>query len=174
VITELPDWTRYLGQGVQAAVTLPAEVQGERVPSLAPVIEQVAPAVVNIAVRGSVEVRNPFMEDPFFRRFFGTPEQGPGGPGGQGQQRRPFQSAGSGVIVDAAKGYLITNHHVIENAEEITITLIDGRELKAEVVGSDAGSDSAREQQPGREGAGLPDQCDGQAGRNQRLGAESC
>jgi serine protease Do/serine protease DegQ len=132
-----------LGQGVQAAVTLPNEVQGERVPSLAPVIEQVAPAVVNIAVRGSVEVRNPFMEDPFFRRFFGTPEQGPGGPGGQGQQRRPFQSAGSGVIVDAAKGYLITNHHVIENAEEITITLIDGRELKAEVVGSDAGSDIA-------------------------------
>ncbi len=120
-----------------AAAALPLEVSGERLPSLAPVIEEVSPAVVNIAVRGSVEVRNPFMDDPFFRRFFGMPEQG--GPG----QRRRFQSAGSGVIVDAERGYLLTNHHVIQNAEEITITLVDGRELTAEVVGSDRGSDIA-------------------------------
>lgn len=120
----------------QATAALPLEVSGERLPSLAPVIEDVSPAVVNIAVRGSVEVRNPFMEDPFFRRFFGVPEEGPG-------QRRRFQSAGSGVIVDAEQGYLLTNHHVIQNAEEITITLVDGRELKAEVVGSDRGSDIA-------------------------------
>ncbi len=125
------------GQASQAAIALPLAADGQPLPSLAPVIEEVSPAVVNIAVRGSVEVRNPFMEDPFFRRFFGTPEQGPG------QQRRRFQSAGSGVIVDAEQGYLITNHHVIENAEEITITLVDGRELTAEVIGSDRGSDVA-------------------------------
>ncbi|MCC5870104.1 MAG: DegQ family serine endoprotease [Gammaproteobacteria bacterium] len=124
------------GQAATAGLALPLTGDGQSMPSLAPVIEEVSPSVVNIAVRGSVEVRNPFMDDPFFRRFFGTPEQGPG-------QRRRFQSAGSGVIVDAEQGYLITNHHVIENAEEITITLVDGRELTAEVIGSDRGSDVA-------------------------------
>jgi Do/DeqQ family serine protease len=101
-------------------------------PTLAPVIEAVGPAVVNISVRGSVEVENPLSNDPFFRRFY--PPDG---------QRREFRSAGSGVIVDAEQGYILTNHHVVENADEITVTLSDDRSLDAEVVGSDPGSDIA-------------------------------
>ena len=100
-------------------------------PTLAPLIEEVGPAVVNISVSGSVAVRNPLAQDPFFRRFL--PPDG----------RREFESAGSGVIVDAAEGYILTNHHVVENADKITITLIDNRSLEASVVGSDAGSDIA-------------------------------
>ena len=99
-------------------------------PTLAPLIEEVGPAVVNISVRGTI--RNPLAQDPYFRRFL-PPE------GGQ----REFESAGSGVIVDAAKGYILTNHHVVENADEITVTLVDNRSLDASVVGSDAGSDIA-------------------------------
>jgi len=101
-------------------------------PTLAPLIEAVSPAVVNISVRGSREVNNPLANDPFFQRFF--PPDG---------QRREFRSAGSGVIVDAAEGYILTNHHVVEDADEITITLVDDRSLEAQVVGSDAGSDIA-------------------------------
>ncbi len=100
-------------------------------PTLAPLIEEVGPAVVNISVSGSVAVRNPLAQDPFFRRFL--PPDG----------RREFESTGSGVIVDAAEGYILTNHHVVENADKITITLIDNRSLEASVVGSDAGSDIA-------------------------------
>ncbi len=120
-----------------ASTTLPAQADGQPLPSLAPVIERVAPAVVNIGVRGTVQApRNPFFDDPFFRRFFGTP------PGGAPRERE-FRSAGSGVIVDARGGYIVTNAHVVENASEITVTLVDDRELKAEVVGTDKGSDVA-------------------------------
>jgi S1-C subfamily serine protease len=80
--------------------------------------------------------RNPLLDDPFFRRFFDVP------PESQPHERQ-FQSAGSGVIVDAKNGYIITNYHVIENASEITITLLDNREFKAKVLGSDEGSDLA-------------------------------
>jgi Do/DeqQ family serine protease len=97
-------------------------------PSLAPVIETVGPAVVNISVSGSREQQI----DPFFRQFF---------PNGGGRQQ--FRSAGSGVIVDAARGYVLTNHHVVEDADEITVTLSDDRSFDAEVVGSDPGSDIA-------------------------------
>ena len=93
---------------------------------------------MRIATKGTVSAPgNPLMEDPFFRRFFGFPDQQ--------QQRRPrqVQSAGSGVIVDAAKGYILTNHHVVENAEEIEVVLSDNRNLKATVVGSDPGTDIA-------------------------------
>jgi Do/DeqQ family serine protease len=116
---------------------LPAEVDGAPLPSLAPMVKRTAPAVVNIATRGSVEVRgsNPFMDDPFFRRFFDVPEQP--------RQRRQTQSAGSGVIVNAAEGLVITNAHVIEGAEEIRVTLQDDRSFDAEVVGADRGSDIA-------------------------------
>jgi serine protease Do/serine protease DegQ len=109
------------------------------VPSLAPMIRRVSPAVVNIAIRGTVRERaqrNPLLEDPFFRRFFDAPPDG-------GQRERPFQSAGSGVIIDAKAGHIITNAHVVENAKEITVTLQDGRDLAAEVVGADAPSDVA-------------------------------
>ena len=120
-----------------ASTVLPAQADGQPLPSLAPVIERVSPAVVNIGVRGTVQApRNPFFDDPFFRRFFGTP------PGGAPRERE-FRSAGSGVIVDARSGYIVTNAHVVENASEITVTLVDDRELKATVVGADKGSDVA-------------------------------
>ena len=96
-------------------------------------IERVSPAVVNISVSGSVKVDNPLAQDEFFRRFFDLPPDG----------RREVDAAGSGVIVDAAKGYILTNHHVIENADQITVTLLDNRSTTAHVVGSDAGSDIA-------------------------------
>ncbi|NNF66683.1 MAG: trypsin-like serine protease, partial [Gammaproteobacteria bacterium] len=118
---------------LQAA--LPLTVDGQKLPTLAPMIKQVSPSVVNIAINGSVEVdNNPLFDDPFFRRFFNVPEQ---------PQRRQFQSAGSGVIVDAEKGYILTNAHVVSNAEEIEVTLLDDRVLSAKVIGSDAGSDIA-------------------------------
>ncbi len=118
-------------------------------PSLAPMIERTAPAVVNIAVKGSREVRsNPLLDDPVFRRFFGNPENRP--------QSRKFNSAGSGVIIDAERGYILTNHHVIEDADEISITLLDNRSFTAEVVGSDAGTDVALIKVDAKELSALP------------------
>jgi len=120
-----------------ADTALTTQEAGQPMPSLAPVIERVSPAVVNIAVSGTVEApQNPFFDDPFFRRFFGGPQQ-------QTPREREFRSAGSGVIVDAGAGYIVTNAHVVENAKDITVTLVDDRELKAEVVGADKGSDVA-------------------------------
>ena len=114
----------------------PAELTvGDR-PTLAPLLERVTPAVVNISVTGRVSVRtNPMLEDPFFRRFFGLPDQPP--------RSVPRQSVGSGVIVDAGEGYVLTNHHVIRGADEIEVTLHDRRRFKAELVGSDEGTDIA-------------------------------
>jgi Do/DeqQ family serine protease len=83
---------------------------------------------------------NPLRDDPYFRRFFNEPQNEP--PGGA-VRRRQFQSAGSGVIVDAKHGYIVTNRHVIENASEITVTLFDNRHFQAQVVGSDEGTDIA-------------------------------
>ena len=103
-------------------------------PSLAPLIDRISPAVVNISVSGTVANNTPLIDDPLFRRFFEF--QAP-------QRERSFQSAGSGVIVDAGQGYLLTNHHVVENAEKITVTLADNQSMPATVVGSDAGSDLA-------------------------------
>jgi serine protease Do/serine protease DegQ len=117
-----------------ASAQLPAQVGETPVPSLAPMVKRVTPAVVNIATKGTVQEQNPLLNDPFFRRFFDVPNT---------PQRRQFQSAGSGVIVDAKQGYIITNAHVIENATEITVTLLDNRSLTAKVVGKDEGSDVA-------------------------------
>jgi len=117
---------------------LPQAVGETPVPSLAPMIKRVSPAVVNIATKGTIRdqsPRNPLLEDPFFRRFFEIPEMNP--------REREFQSAGSGVIFDAKNGYIVTNAHVIDNATEITVTLQDGRDLTATVVGSDVPSDVA-------------------------------
>jgi Do/DeqQ family serine protease len=117
---------------------LPAEVNGAPLPSLAPIVKRASPAVVNIATRGTVTERgprNPLLEDPFFRRFFDVPEQGP--------RQRQFQSAGSGVVVDAKQGLIVTNAHVVENATEITVSTLEGRDFKATVVGADSASDLA-------------------------------
>src|SRR4030095_796038 len=113
---------------------LPNAVGETPVPSLAPMLKNCTPAVVNIATRGTVQQENPLLNDPFFRRFFDIPNV---------PRERSFQSAGSGVIVDAKNGYIITNAHVIENATEITVTLLDNRSLTAKVVGKDPGSDVA-------------------------------
>jgi Do/DeqQ family serine protease len=118
---------------------LPPMIGDTALPTLAPMIKKVSPAVVNIATRGTIHDRgqqNPLLDDPFFRRFFDVPPD-------TGPHERPFQSAGSGVIFDAKAGYILTNAHVVENASEITVTLQDGRDLKAEVLGSDAPSDVA-------------------------------
>src|ERR1700722_5046149 len=123
-------FTLHLAAAIAASVVLP---------SLAPVIKAASPAVVNIATRGTLTERvqgNPLREDPYFRRFFNSPEGG-------GVRVRQFQSAGSGVIVDAKNGYIVTNRHVIENASEITVTLLDNRHFQAKVVGSDEGTDIA-------------------------------
>jgi Do/DeqQ family serine protease len=119
------------------AAQLPEKIGDTPVPSLAPIVKKASPAVVNIATRGTLreQRRNPLLEDPFFRRFFDAPELNP--------RERQFQSAGSGVIVDAQSGYIITNAHVIENADEITVTLLDDRQLKAKIVGRDKPSDVA-------------------------------
>ena len=122
-----------------APAAMPAAVGDTPVPSLSPIVKKVSPAVVNIATRGTIRDRgpqNPLLDDPFFRRFFDVPPD-------SGPRERPFQSAGSGVIFDAKAGYIVTNAHVVENASEITVTLQDGRDLKAEVVGSDEPSDVA-------------------------------
>ena len=114
-----------------AFAALPLVVDGQPLPSLAPMLEKVTPAVVNIATLS--REASPMMRDPFFRRFF----EGPGEP-----QRRE-RSAGSGVIVDAARGLVITNHHVVRDAQEIVVLLKDRRVYKAEFVGSDPGTDIA-------------------------------
>ena len=108
-------------------------------PSLAPMVRRASPSVVNIATHGTVkeqEQRNPLLDDPFFRRFLAVPQESQ-------PRERQFVSAGSGVIVDAKNGYIVTNHHVVENAPEINITLFDTRSFTAKVIGSDEGSDIA-------------------------------
>jgi Do/DeqQ family serine protease len=113
---------------------LPATVAGEPVPSLAPMLERVVPAVVNINSKTRVRVRNPIMDDPFFRQFFGM-QNAP--------RERIEQSLGSGVVIDAQKGYVLTNNHVIQGADDISVTLHDGRTLAAKLVGADPDTDVA-------------------------------
>lgn len=121
---------------------LPASVNGEAVPSLAPIVKQVTPAVVSIMVSGKKVTHQQIPEQ--FRFFFG-----PDMPDDQVQEQ-PFQALGSGVIIDADKGYVITNFHVIDGADEIKVTLKDGRTLKAKKIGSDQQSDIALLQIPAK------------------------
>jgi Do/DeqQ family serine protease len=114
---------------------MPQSVKGEPVTSLAPLVEEVSAAVVNIRVSQTVTNRNSFGDDAF-RRFFGLPDGNSRGP-------REIASAGSGVIVDAERGYILTNHHVVGEADSIQISLIDGTILDAEIVGSDPATDIA-------------------------------
>ncbi|PWC54750.1 Do family serine endopeptidase [Azospirillum sp. TSO22-1] len=130
-----------------ATAALPATANGTT--SIAPMLDQVTPAVVNIAVlsRAPQAADNPLLRDPFFRRFFGDQPQA---------QAKPQVSAGSGVIVDAARGYVITNHHVIANAQEIAVTLKDRRRLRAKLIGSDEATDVALLQIPAERLTALP------------------
>ncbi len=114
---------------------LPAMVNDEQLPSLAPLVEKVSPAVVNIRVSQTVTTGGHFGDEAF-RRFFGLPDVPGGG-------QREVASAGSGVIVDADNGYILTNHHVVDQADQIQISTIDGEVFDAEVVGSDAATDIA-------------------------------
>ena len=117
-----------------AAAGLPAVIDGEPLPSLAPMLEKTTAAVVNISTTGVMSDANPFFDDPFYKHFFDLPER---------SQRKQSQSLGSGVIVDATQGLVVTNHHVIENAKEILVTLTDGRELSATLIGADPEADIA-------------------------------
>lgn len=111
-----------------------ADPQGQPLPTLAPMLERVTPAVVNIQSRQVVRVRHPLAEDPFFRRFFGLPDL---------PQEQVRQSLGSGVIVDAEQGLVLTNNHVVEAADGIAVTLADGRTLDGELIGADPDTDVA-------------------------------
>ena len=118
-------------------------------PTLAPMLEQSQPAVVNIATKSHVRVQdNPLLNDPFFRRFFDLPEQQP--------RHRTKQSLGSGVIFDAKQGLVLTNNHVIQRADEITVSLTDGRSFKAELVGTDPATDVALIKIPAKNLTALP------------------
>lgn len=114
--------------GQTSFADFPPAVSGQPIPSLAPMLEKVMPAVVNISSAQTQVSDNPLLNDPFFRRFFNIPD-------------RKTQSRGSGVVVDATQGYVITNNHVIDNATEITVTLQDGHDLQAKVIGTDPETD---------------------------------
>jgi len=117
-----------------SSAALPDSVDGQPMPSLAPLVKEVAPAVVNIRVSQTVSSQSPYG-DEMFRRFFGLPDFEGGS--------REVASAGSGVIVDADNGYILTNHHVVEGADKIQISLFNDDSMDAEIVGSDAATDIA-------------------------------
>ena len=102
--------------------------------SIAPMLEKVTPAVVNIAVKSHTTVHNPLLQDPFFRQFFNMQDI---------PQQRVQMSAGSGVIIDAGRGLVVSNNHVVKGADEIMVTLKDRRRFRAQLVGADPGTDIA-------------------------------
>jgi serine protease Do/serine protease DegQ len=112
---------------------IPQAASGQ-VPSLAPMVKTVLPTVVNITVSAKVQIQNPLMNDPLARRFFNLPDQ---------PQEREEQAIGSGVIVDASKGYILTNNHVVAEAEKIKVRLNDDRTYDAKLIGTDPPSDIA-------------------------------
>lgn len=112
---------------------LPAAVDGQSLPTLAPMLEQVTPAVVHIATKGKASSRSAMQRDPFFERFFGAPQR----------REKRSQGLGSGVIIDADQGHILTNSHVVQDASNITVTLKDGRKLEASVIGTDPDADIA-------------------------------
>lgn len=128
-------WLIGCGPAAQAQVAYPGLDPARGVMTMAPLLERTTPAVVNVSVVSRVPVaENPLFADPFFRRFFDLPAQ---------PLEREAISAGSGVIVDARRGYVLTNHHVVASADRITVTLKDRRAFEAELVGSDPATDIA-------------------------------
>ena len=126
--------------GTFASAAIPTAVDGEPLPSLAPMLERVLPSVVNIYTEGRVresqgQSQSPFQTDPFIEKFFGGPQTQP--------RERRVSALGSGVIINADKGYVITNSHVIEDAEQISVRLHDGRSFDAKRVGVDEAADIA-------------------------------
>ena len=117
------------------AIGLPSFTESQPVPSLAPMLERSMPAVVNISTTTNIEMaQNPLLQDPFFRHFFNIPNE---------SRRQQKNSLGSGVIIDSDEGLVLTNNHVIDKADKVTVTLKDGRQLNAEVVGKDPEADVA-------------------------------
>jgi serine protease Do/serine protease DegQ len=137
-----------VAQVATAALPLDWFAEKGELPTLAPMLDRSKPAVVNIATRSHVRVQdNPLLNDPFFRHFFNLPNQ---------PRVRPRQSLGSGVIIDAKEGLVITNNHVIRGADEITVSLHDGRTFQAEIVGSDPATDVALIKIPSENLSALP------------------
>src|SRR6516164_793757 len=118
---------------VLAGAPIP-EVGGAPMQSIAPVVSRVTPGVVGISVRGRVREDNPLLQDPLFRRFFNLQQQ---------PIERETEATGSGVIVDAGQGYVLTNAHVVENGNSIEVTTKDNRRLKARLIGRDPDTDIA-------------------------------
>ena len=104
-----------------------------RVPTLAPLVKEVTPAVVNISVEGKVRQDNPLYQDPLFREFFDVPKQ----------VEKQISATGSGVIVDAQRGYVMTANHVVEHVSTAQIRTKDGRKFSARLVGRDPATDIA-------------------------------
>ncbi len=115
-----------------AFATMPS-FAGPQTPSLAPLLREVTPAVVNISVQGRIKETNPLYQDPVFRQFFDVPRQ----------LEREVQATGSGVIIDAQRGYALTNNHVVEHAARIQIVTKNGQRLHARVIGRDPPTDVA-------------------------------
>lgn len=138
-------WGWFYTAGLAGAALPAVDSQGDSLPTLAPMLQAAMPAVVNVSTRGRAPLPNPMLNDPSFRRFF------PDAP-----RTRPTQSLGSGVIVDAQRGYMLTNDHVVANAEEVTVTLRDGSNLTAKVIGSDPETDVAVLQIPAENLTALP------------------
>jgi len=131
-----------------AWATLPLSVDGRALPTLAPMLERVLPAVVNISTVTRIEMaEHPLLRDPFFRYFFDIPNQ---------QRQRENSSLGSGIIVDAKRGLVLSNHHVIAKADTIRVTLHDGRTLEATLIGSDPETDVAVLRIPAQNLTALP------------------
>ena len=123
-----------LGAATSASASIPFfSSSKDEVPSLAPMIERTSPAVVSIAVEGTQVTRRQVPE--MFREFFGAPDEQ--------VSERPFRGMGSGVIINAEEGYVVTNNHVVDNADEIIVKLTDGREFTAKKLGADKQSDIA-------------------------------
>src|SRR2546423_664908 len=131
-----------------AAAPIP-ELGGAPVPSLAPMLARITPGVVGVSVRGRVREENPLLQDPFFRRFFNLPQR-------QQQEERETQATGSGVIVDAQNGYILTNGHVVDNATKIEVTTKDNKRFTAKLVGRDTEADVAVLQIPAQNLTAVP------------------
>lgn len=112
---------------------LPSSVDGQALPSLSPMLQRVTPSVVNIATKGTQRLNDNVLRDPFFKRFFGD----------NFPKEQAIDGTGSGVIIHASQGHILTNFHVIEGAETILVTLHDGQRIEARVIGTDPRSDLA-------------------------------